>query len=132
MSHILVDTSVWIAFFKGSIDQDSFFSLIDSNQLCTNDLILSEIVPSLMLKKETDLIEVLNQVEKYDLTINWSAIISFQAKNLSKGINKVGVPDLIIMQNAIDNNLKLYSLDTHFKLMAKLFPLQLFDWIFPR
>src|SRR4030066_161277 len=52
MSQILVDSSVWISFFKGSIDQDPFFTLIDTNQLCINDLILSEIVPSLLFKKE--------------------------------------------------------------------------------
>jgi hypothetical protein len=126
MSHILVDSSVWISFFKGSIDKDSFFNLIDTNQLSTNDLILSEIIPSLSVKKETNLMKILYQIQRYGLAINWSALISFQAKNLRKGINKVGIADLIIMQNAIDNNLKLYTLDSHFKLMSKIFPLQLY------
>jgi len=126
MSQILVDSSVWISFFKGSIDQDPFFTLIDTNQLCINDLILSEIVPSLLFKKEHKLIEILHQIERSPLNIDWNGIIVFQARNLAKGINRVGVPDLIIMQNAIQNNLKLHSLDSHFKQMSKIFPLQLY------
>ncbi len=126
MSLILVDSSIWISFFKGSINKEPFFSLIDSNQICTNDLILSEMIPSLIFKKEHQLIETLRHVQKIPLTIEWPQIIDFQAKNLSKGINRVGVPDLIIMQNTIQNSLKLYSLDTHFSLMSKIFPLELY------
>ncbi len=126
MSQILVDSSVWISFFKGSISQDPFFTLIDTNQLYTNDLILSELVPSLLFKKEHKLIDILNQIKRSSLNIDWTAIIGFQARNLAKGINNVGIPDLIIMQNAIQNNLKLYSLDSHFKQMSKIFPLQLY------
>jgi predicted nucleic acid-binding protein len=126
MSQILVDSSVWISFFKGNISKDSFFTLIDTNQLCINDLILSEIVPSLLLKKEHKLIDILKQIELSPLNIDWTSIIEFQARNLSKGLNNVGVPDLIIMQNAIQKNLKLYSLDSHFKQMAKYFPLLLY------
>jgi predicted nucleic acid-binding protein len=126
MSQILVDSSVWISFFKGSIDQEPFFTLIDTNQLCINDLILSEIVPSLLFKKEHKLIGILHQIERSPLNIDWTAITRFQARNLAKGIHHVGVPDLIIMQNAIQNNLKLYSLDSHFTQMSRIFPLQLF------
>ncbi len=88
--------------------------------------ILSEIIPDLIFKKEQTLIETLRQVQKIPLNIDWSEIITFQSKNLSKGINRVGVPDLIIMQNAIQNSLKLYSLDAHFKVMSKVFPLHLY------
>jgi predicted nucleic acid-binding protein len=126
MSQILVDSSIWISFFKGSIDQDPFFTLIDANQLCINDLILSELVPSLIFTKERKLIEILHQISRSPLNIDWNALIEYQARNLSKGINHVGVPDLMIMQNAIQNNFKLYSLDSLFKQMSKIFPLQLY------
>lgn len=127
MSLVLVDSSVWISFFKGSIPKEPFFSLIDTNQICTNDLILSEITPSLMFKKEQNLIEILQQVQKIPLRIDWLEIIAFQVKNLSKGINRVGIPDLIIVQNTIQNDLKLFSLDMHFKLMSRMFSLHLYE-----
>jgi predicted nucleic acid-binding protein len=40
-------------------------------------------------------------------------------------INKVGIPDLIIAQHAIQNALSLFSLDKHFELLRRHFPLDL-------
>ena len=37
-------------------------------------------------------------------------------------------PDLLIMENAIQNNLELHSLDNHFKLMANFHKLALFAY----
>jgi len=51
-----------------------------------------------------------------------------QTQNLLHGINNVGIPDLFIVQNAIDNNIQLFSYDKHFMLMSDLFGLQLFEW----
>ncbi len=126
MNQILVDSSVWIAFFRGSLPRDGIFNLIDANQICTNDLILSEIIPSLMIKKQSALIETLTRLERSPLSIEWREIISYQVKNLQKGIHKVGISDLIIMQNTIQNNLVLFTLDSHFKLMSEVFPLRLY------
>ena len=45
---------------------------------------------------------------------------------LKNGINKVGVPDLIIAQNALATDLALFAGDKHFSLMRNHFPLRLF------
>ena len=127
MSQILVDSSVWIAFFRGSIPKEPLFELIDANQLCTNDLILSEIVPSLVVRKQKELVATLHRIQRYSLSIDWHDLIEFQVRNLRKGINKVGVPDLIIIQNVIQNNLILYTKDAHFTKMAEIFPFKLYD-----
>ena len=127
MNQILVDSSVWIAFFRGSLHRDGIFNLIDANQICTNDLILSEIIPSLLIKKERSLVETLTRLDRSPLSIEWQEIISYQVKNLQKGIHKVGIADLIIMQNVIQNNLVLFTLDAHFKLMSEVFPLRLYN-----
>jgi predicted nucleic acid-binding protein len=127
VNHILVDSSVWIAFFRGSLPRDGIFNLIDANQICTNDLILSEIVPALLMKKERSLVDTLTRLDRSPLSIEWQEIISYQVKNLQKGIHKVGIADLIIMQNVIQKNLMLFTLDTHFKLMSDVFPLKLYD-----
>jgi hypothetical protein len=44
-----------------------------------------------------------------------------QTANLKNGINWVGIADLLVLQNALQNDLVLYSLDKHFRLMQKLF-----------
>ena len=123
---ILVDTSIWIEFFKGNTETVILNELIDSNNLCVNDLILAELIPAINHKRESELKELLFKVTKTKLDINWNKIIKMQTLNLRNGINKVGIPDLIIAQNAIDGNLELFSKDAHFELMSKLHGIRLF------
>ena len=125
MSLVLVDSSVWIDYFKGS-GSDELNDLIDKNQICTNEIILSELLPILLHKKQTELVSLLKHISVIDLKINWEEIINYQITNLKKGINQVGIPDLIIVQNLIQNSLVLFSKDKHFKLMSKEFKFRLF------
>jgi len=45
---------------------------------------------------------------------------------MKNGINKVGIPDLIIAQNAIKNNIPLFSLDKHFLKLSELHGMKLY------
>jgi predicted nucleic acid-binding protein len=121
MSLVLVDSSVWIDYFRGSkiIKINEFEEFVDNNQICINDLILTELLPNLYLRKESEIIDILKSVRKLPLQIDWEQIIDFQKINLKSGINNIGVPDLIIIQNVIQNNVTLYSVDKHFSIMAK-------------
>ena len=103
MSKVLVDSSVWISFFKGTEEGRLLFPLLDSNGILINDLILAELIPSLNQKKELTLIGLLGSIEKTAIQIDWDDIIHLQTLNLKNGINRVGVPDLIIAQNSIQN-----------------------------
>ena len=123
---VLVDTSVWIEYFKGTGRTAVLNELINNNALCINNLVLAELIPSINLKKESKLKRLLLTVNQIDIEIDWDEIIDMQTKNLLNGINKVGIPDLIIAQNAINNNLFLFSFDKHFSLMSDLFGLKIF------
>lgn len=123
---VLVDTSVWIEYFKGTGRAAVLNELINNNALCINNLVLAELIPSINLKKESKLKRLLLTVNQIDIEIDWDEIIDMQTKNLLNGINKVGIPDLIIAQNAINNNLFLFSFDKHFSLMSDLFGLKMF------
>ncbi len=127
MSRVLVDSSIWIEYFRGSksINVSTFNELLDNNQLCINDLILSELLPSLLHKKEYDVVELLKSIHNIPIIIDWDEIIDFQAKNIKTGYNNIGIPDLIIIQNVLQNNLVLYSIDKHFTLLQKLYKYQL-------
>jgi len=113
---VLIDSSVWIEYFKSGglkkLDQ-----LIEEDLACINELIMTELSPSLILKGETEIIEGLKAIEMTPLNINWDIIQSYQLMNLKNGINKVGIPDLIILQQVIDQKISLFSFDKHFKLM---------------
>ena len=120
---VLVDSSVWIDYFRGGGNSDKLDFLIDENILVINNLILAELIPFLKIQSQHKLIDLLNFVERLDLNINWEQIINFQHECLRKGINGISIPDLIIAQNALQNHCKIYSLDKHFELMKK--PLEL-------
>jgi len=123
---VLIDSSVWIEYFKGNQETYLLNTLIDTNSICVNNLILAELLPAIDHKKEYELKEILISITNLELNINWNHIIHMQTLNLKNGINRVGISDLIIAQNAIDNDIKLFSLDKHFKLMSKLHGLLLY------
>ena len=122
---ILIDSSVWIDYFRSGKNSGRLDSFIEQNLICTNDLILTELVPFLKAKKKTRIIHLLNSVTKIPLEINWDAIIKLQTICIEKGINNVGIPDLIILENVIKNDLVLYSLDKHFRLLNENFKFKL-------
>ena len=123
---VLVDSSVWIEYFKGNEKSLPLNDLIDSNNVCINDLILSELIPSISHKKETDLKELLLSVAKIPIQIDWNNIIYMQTLNLRNGINNVGIADLIIAQNSIENDIELFAIDKHFQLMSELHGIRIY------
>jgi len=114
---VLVDTSVWIEYFKSSDSLDRLDFIIDENLVVTNDLILAELIPFLKIKKQKKIIELLNNINKFQLHMDWDEIIDFQVKCLKKGVNGVGIPDLLIAQNAKQNDCEIYSTDKQFDLL---------------
>jgi predicted nucleic acid-binding protein len=124
---VLVDSSAWIEFFKGNEACLSLNYLIDFNNICVNDLILAELIPSINHKNEESLKDLLLTITKTDIKINWNRIINMQTLNLKNGINRVGIADLIIAQNAVDNDLELFAIDKHFSLMSELHGIRIFE-----
>ncbi len=116
---ILVDSSIWIDYFKSGKYSRELDFLIDEGLICTNDLILAELIPPLKLKKENRLVNLLREITKIALEIDWPKIINYQTTCLSKGINRVGIPDLIILDNVIKNDLVLFTKDKHFNLVRE-------------
>ena len=124
---ILVDSSVWIDYFRSGLNSNALDVLIDKNLIAVNDLILTELIPYLHLQNRKKLISLMNTVFKYEMKIDWNQIIEFQTRCLKKGLNGIGIPDLLITQNAIQNRAEIFSLDNHFKLMKDPLKIKLFE-----
>jgi predicted nucleic acid-binding protein len=122
---VLVDTSVWVEYFRSGNNSEELDFLIDENLIVTNDLILAELIPFLKVRKQRKLTNLLLNINKLNLSISWSQIIEYQYKCLKNGLNGVGIPDLIIAQNAKQNNCEIYSLDNHFSLMKDILTLKI-------
>jgi len=66
---VLVDTSIWIDYFRGGNDSAQMDFLIDENLLVTNDLILTELIPFLKVRNETKIIDLLQNINKLEISI---------------------------------------------------------------
>ncbi len=123
---ILVDSSVWIEYFRKGIESSILSNLLDLDLVYTNEIILTELIPVLFHKKEFDIIENLRALAIIPLEIYWEGIIALQNLNLKNGLNRVGIPDLFIAQQCISQNIELWTFDKHFQLMAEHTTLKLF------
>ena len=124
---ILVDTSIWIEYFRSGKNSEKLDFLIDENLVVVNDLILTELVPFLKVRNQKKIIDLLHNIKKLKLSINWDQIVDFQFKCLKNGLNGIGIPDLIVAQNAKQNSAEIYSLDNHFRLIKDILELHLTD-----
>ena len=121
---VLVDTSIWVEYFRTGDSSEKLDFLIDENLIVTNDLILAELIPFLKIQNQRKLINLLLNINRFDLSVNWNQIIEYQYKCLKNGLNGIGIPDLIIAQNAKQNHCEIYSLDNHFRLIQDILNLQ--------
>ncbi len=122
---VLVDTSIWIDYFRGGDNAKDLDFLIDENLIATNDIILAELIPYLMLTKQNKVIKLLYEINKFPLDIRWDEIIEYQVRCLKYGANGVGTPDLIIAQNSKQNFCKVYSIDEHFQILNQVLQVKL-------
>ena len=124
--NVLIDSSVWIDYFRGDeAIADRVDALISENAIVCCDIILAELLPALLHRKEHRLAALLQEIERQPLTIDWDAVIVMQTLCLKHGINKVGIPDLLIAQYAMQQGYTLFSRDAHFRLMARHFPISI-------
>jgi hypothetical protein len=122
---VLVDSSVWIDYFRAGRHAADLEALLDDNRIVANDLILAELIPPLQLQRQTRLINLLRELEREPLQPDWDEIVRLQTTCLRHGINGFGIPDLLIAQHAMRNDLQLMARDRPFRRLARYTPLQL-------
>jgi predicted nucleic acid-binding protein len=123
---VLVDSSVWIDYFKSSSPAAGLDKLLDDNLLVINELILAELIPYLKLKKQAAVIKSLQEIRRQPLQIDWQEIIELQVLCLKNGSNGIGIPDLIIAQNAKQCACAIYTLDKQLTLLASVLKISLY------
>jgi predicted nucleic acid-binding protein len=123
---VLVDSSIWIDYFRNGTCAPALDKLMDANLLITNDLILAELIPYLRLKRQSTVVNLLQQIRRLPLQIDWDGIMELQVLCLKQGSNGIGIPDLIIAQNAKTSGCAIYTLDKHFKLLSSVMKISLY------
>lgn len=129
---VLVDTSVWIDYFRTGENSQALDDLLDADAVIVNDLILTELIPFLRVRNQTAVIKLLAKLSKCPLVIDWQEIREVQFQCLKAGINGVGIPDLLIVQNAMQASCCIFSLDKHFKLLHSLLGFEIYPCLHHR
>ena len=128
MNGVLVDTSVWIAYFRGRPEDrsssDALDYLLSGCEAVINDVILTELLPSMRVRGESEIATLMCALRRPVMDIDWEDLRNLQETCLRAGINRIGLPDLMIAQQAIRFDLPLFSLDKHFELIATVAPLR--------
>ena len=101
--------------------------MIQENLVITNEIILTELIPFALHKNEPEIVQGLKSLPLLPLDIDWIGLQMLQSLNLKNGLNKVGIPDLIICQQVLQHKVQLWSLGKHFNLISKYTNLELFE-----
>lgn len=122
---ILVDTSVWIEFFRGKNKKigEEVQSLLDSDEIILAAPVRIEILSGCSKNNFKQLRQLLSALPVfYPSSTTWERIESWIEKAVSSG-ERFGVGDLLIASIAADQNSAIWSLDADFGRMEK------FGWL---
>jgi predicted nucleic acid-binding protein len=115
----LVDSCVWIDYSKYKKHFQEISDLLINNLSFVNKIILAELIPSARVFKEYDFIACLSGINVIPLNIDWEEIIEIQYECIKSGINKLGLLDIAIAQNARQNDMGIFSTNRHMILLCQ-------------
>ena len=128
MSKFIIDSTIWIDFFKGKNKAVNNFvlPLIEEDKIYYNGIILSELLIGATNKKEFSFLK--NNFEGFK-HLKTDKNIFTQASQIGFRLRKKGyaipLTDLIIAAHAIHYDLTIVTADSHFKLINKNIRLKL-------
>ena len=127
---ILIDTSVWIEYFRNrSISfSTKIDELLSQNIICIPKVIIAELIQGAKSKKEVSviegLIEAFNIIDQTEDTWINAAYLSSKLKKEGKNIHLM---DCYIAVIAEENDCKILTLDLHFKEIEPILNIQLLN-----
>lgn len=126
---VLVDTSVWIAFFRKSEPcHSTVLDLLSKDLVCSAGIIVAELIQGAKFGKE---LSVLKDFKHTFAFLPESPSVWEKAGELSynlrrKGIT-VGLADCFIAIAARESSVRLFTLDTHFERLKEEAGIKLFS-----
>jgi predicted nucleic acid-binding protein len=116
----IIDSCVWIDFFAQRRHLDAVSELLLDGQAYVNPVVLAELRPTARKLGQKQLLAGLEAIDMLPLSIDWDEIESIQYRNLMSGMNGIGIMDIMIAQNAKQNEAIVFSTDKHMKHLGKL------------
>lgn len=109
---ILVDTSAWIAFFKDEQGADRFQTVLEGGAVATCHPILIELLPTLRVKKQDVMADLVILSSFLSTTPDWDWILESQTSRALQGKRLLGLADWLILDTARQNEVPLLTLDS--------------------
>jgi predicted nucleic acid-binding protein len=125
---ILVDTSVWIKYFK---DKSASFSgkvddILSKQEVCVPKIVIAELIQGSRSEREVSIIEdfvnAFNIIDQKEDTWIKAGKLSF---SLRKKGRTVSLTDCYIAVTAQEHGCQIFSLDEHFKEIQRALNIQL-------
>ena len=129
MNKVLIDSSVWISFFRGR-DQgliEAVSSLLTRGAAIICGVVVTEVIQGALNEKEMEkILTLFEPVERIDLTLrDWEV-----AGRLSYSLRRKGITastlDVLLATTAIENDCFFYTADKHFELITRHSDLKLY------
>lgn len=126
MSALIVDTSVWVDFFRGE-PRPELEQALERGFIVLPPLVCSELLSSpLPARKRSKLADMLRDLPLSPTPFeHWDRVGALRARLLKVGVS-VSTPDAHVAQCALDCGGLLWSRDSIFAKVAKLCELRLF------
>lgn len=121
LARVLVDTSVWIEFFRGREPYHGIVTkLIDDDQVVCCGIILAELMQGAKSDKELAVLDDFIKVFSFipETPELWASAGKLSGKLRRKGIT-VGLSDCFIAMAAASAKVQVATLDSHFELLGK-------------
>jgi predicted nucleic acid-binding protein len=119
---VLIDTSAWIDFFRRK--KEPVFELVagylrDQKAIGSGIVLLELLRGGKSLKELTVIKELFSVIKMVDPNPESYRLAGQLGYSIARKGNTLGVVDLLVAQLAIENRLKLLTLDNHFKIIQQ-------------
>ena len=127
MSALVVDTSVWVDFFRG-VPLLPLEDALHDGRVVLAPVVAAELLSAPLSKSERRaLVAFVQDLPLHSTPIDrWLAVGALRAQSLKKGLS-VSTPDAHVAECAIEANALLWSTDAIFRKLVKVSSLRLFD-----
>ncbi len=127
---VLVDTSVWIAFFRegSSPSARRLDMLLEEGEACICGLIEAELLPGIHMKDRARVRTLMAGLPRLETAVDiWTDVAEIQERSLAQGLGPFSIPDLIVAAVALRHKVPLFSLDKHFLSITRVTELELWE-----
>ena len=120
---VLIDTSIWIEYFRGKDQKlvESVRNLIRTRRATLCGVVLSELLAGVRTKKNRDTLkQTLDALEYAEVSRNTWILAGELSGNLNHQGISIPLTDLILAALALENDLELFTLDSHFERIPEI------------